>query len=59
MALYSIAFSMAHIFGHKAGMQMVDGLGFDSTWYIITIIGGFCFLLLLVLRGYLKLKKSF
>jgi len=57
MALYSMAFSMAHIFGHKAGMQMVDNWGFDNTWYMITVIGGFCVLLLLILKSYLKNLK--
>jgi len=56
MALYSIAFSMAHIFGHKAGMEMVDGLGFDSTWYIITMLGGLCVFLLFFLKMYMKNK---
>ena len=58
MALYSIAFSMAHIFGHKAGMQMVDGWGFDTTWYMITLIGGLCVILLLILKNYLRLKRK-
>lgn len=58
MALYSIAFSMAHIFGHKAGMQMVDGWGFNNTWYIITVIGGFCVLLLFILKNHLNLNKT-
>ena len=58
MALYSIAFSMAHIFGHKAGMQMVDGWGFNNTWYMITVIGGFCVLLLLILKSHLSLRKQ-
>jgi predicted MFS family arabinose efflux permease len=56
MALYSIAFSIAHIFGHKAGMQMVDGWGFDNTWYMITLIGGFCVLLLFILKTHLNIK---
>ncbi|MFV9550464.1 MDR family MFS transporter [Algibacter sp. PT7-4] len=58
MALYSIAFSMAHIFGHKTGMHMVDGWGFDNTWYMITLIGGLCILLLLILKSHLKLKEN-
>ncbi len=37
MALYSISFSIAHIFGHNAGLQMTDRLGFENTWYIITL----------------------
>ncbi|GAA4957061.1 MFS transporter [Algibacter aquimarinus] len=58
MALYSIAFSMAHIFGHKAGLQMVDDWGFDNTWYTITLIGGFCVILLLILKAHLNIKRS-
>ena len=39
MALYSIAFSIAHIFGHNSGMQLIDNFGFDNTWSLITILG--------------------
>ncbi len=50
MAYYSIAFSAAHIFGHNSGMQMVDALGFDNTWWIITAMSmvGLFFLLMLI-----------
>lgn len=41
MALYMMGFSVAHIFSHNAGMQSVDKLGFDATWYIVT---GLCLL---------------
>ncbi|GAA4230410.1 MFS transporter [Postechiella marina] len=58
MALYSIAFSVAHIFGHKAGMSMVDNLGFNNTWYIITILSALCVFLLFILKLYLKSKKQ-
>ena len=54
MALYSIAFSFAHIFGHNAGMQIVDGFGFDNTWYIMTILGSLCAFLLLYLKLHMK-----
>ncbi|MDD7884952.1 MFS transporter [Flavivirga sp. 57AJ16] len=57
MALYSIAFSIAHIFGHNAGMRMVDALGFDNTWYIVTLLAALCVLLLFILRQYLNTKK--
>ncbi|MGB5417442.1 MDR family MFS transporter [Algibacter sp.] len=57
MALYSIAFSMSHIFGHKAGMQMIDSWGFENTWYMVTLIGGFCVLLFLILKSHLKFKE--
>ncbi len=57
MALYSISFSIAHIFGHNAGMRMVDAFGFDNTWYIITLLAALCVLLLFILRQYLNAKK--
>ncbi len=57
MALYSIAFSFAHIFGHKSGMELASGVGFDNTWYIMTLLGGFCMLLLYVLNQFMKGKQ--
>ncbi|MGB1307954.1 MAG: MDR family MFS transporter [Oceanihabitans sp.] len=54
MALYSIAFSFAHIFGHNAGMRFVDGVGFNNTWFIMTFLGGICVFLIFLLKGYLK-----
>lgn len=54
MALYSIAFSFAHIFGHNAGMRIVDGFGFDNTWYIMAALGSVCAFLLLYLKLHLK-----
>ena len=58
MALYSIAFSIAHIFAHNAGMHMVDDLGFDNTWYIFTMLAGLCVLLLFTLSRYLNTQKK-
>ena len=50
MGFYTVAFSIAHIFGHNSGMQMIDRIGFDTTWIIITAftIIGILFLLLLM-----------
>ena len=56
MALYSISFSIAHIFGHNAGLQMTSHLGFDTTWYIITGIAAICALILFLLNNHLKIK---
>lgn len=58
MALYSISFSFAHIFGHNAGMQMTSSLGFDNTWYIISGIAAICALLLFILNAHLKRFKK-
>jgi predicted MFS family arabinose efflux permease len=57
MALYSISFSIAHIFGHNAGLQMTAHLGYENTWYIITGIAVICALILFSLNEKLKLKK--
>ncbi|WBX73289.1 MFS transporter [Tenacibaculum pacificus] len=49
MAYYSIAFSLAHIFGHNSGMRLIDNYGFDITWWVIisiAVVGLFFFYLL-------------
>ncbi|WP_027421033.1 MFS transporter [Crocinitomix catalasitica] len=33
MALYSIAFSIAHIFSHNLGLHLVEDYGFAVSWY--------------------------
>jgi len=38
MGLYSMSFSLAHIFGHNSGMNLVDAFGFELTWYIVFFI---------------------
>ncbi|WP_054851613.1 MFS transporter [Olleya sp. ITB9] len=58
MALYSIAFSFAHIFGHKSGMELVEGYGYENTWYIMTSLGVLCMLLLFILKQYMKAKPN-
>ena len=57
MALYSMAFSIAHIFGHNAGLQLTAALGFDSTWYIISIIALICSIILFILNKHLNSKQ--
>jgi predicted MFS family arabinose efflux permease len=58
MALYSIAFSLSHIFSHNIGMQMIDKFGFEFTWNAITIFAllGVAILFLLILM--LKKEKA-
>ncbi|MDW7692807.1 MFS transporter [Flammeovirgaceae bacterium SG7u.111] len=59
MALYTISFSIAHVFSHNVGLQMTSRLGFDNTWYIITGIAAVCALLLFSLkRNLLRFKHS-
>ena len=58
MALYSVSFSIAHIFGHNGGLQMTSRWGFDTTWYIISGIASLCALLLFLLNERLKQTKK-
>ncbi len=51
MALFSMNFSLAHIFGHNLGMQSSSLLGFDMTWFIVTGICVIGTLVFLYLRG--------
>ena len=57
MAYYSIAFSLAHIFGHNSGMQLVDNLGFDKTWWIITFMSVIGLLFLFLLNRVVKKEE--
>ena len=38
MGIYSMSFSLAHIFGHNSGMNLVDQFGFELTWYFVFIV---------------------
>ncbi|MGC1632530.1 MAG: MFS transporter [Gelidibacter sp.] len=51
MALYSIAFSISHIFAHNLGFHLIEKLGFHKTW-------GFMSILALVGLGLLIYLKS-
>lgn len=57
MAYYSIAFSLAHIFGHNSGMQLVAAIGFDKTWWIITIMSVIGLFFLWMLSRVVKKEK--
>ncbi|WP_335965545.1 MFS transporter [Galbibacter sp. PAP.153] len=50
LALYSIAFSVSHIFGHNSGLQLIDALGFEFTWYVMIFLGVLGSLLVVYLR---------
>ena len=52
MALFSMNFSFAHIFGHNIGLQSAEHLGFNSTWLIVTGIVGLGMMLLFYLKNY-------
>ncbi|UAM98687.1 MFS transporter [Polaribacter litorisediminis] len=58
MALYSIAFSLAHIFSHNIGMQLIDKFGFEFTWNAITIFALIGVAILLLLIKLLKKEQA-
>lgn len=57
MALYSIAFSVSHIFAHNAGFHAIDAFGYETTWYGTVILALLCIALLLMLISNQKSKE--
>lgn len=58
LSMYVMAFSIAHIFGHNAGLRLVDSLGYNNTWYIMMLLGFIGILCLVYLKYKLKQEKS-
>ncbi|MDJ0646424.1 MAG: MFS transporter [Flavobacteriaceae bacterium] len=54
MALYTISFSISHIFAHNAGMQLISNIGYEMTWYLMTFLSMLCILLLWRLNAITK-----
>jgi predicted MFS family arabinose efflux permease len=38
LALFTMAFAVAQILGHNSGIQLIEKLGYESTWYIMATI---------------------
>lgn len=58
MALYSIAFSISHVFGHNIGFHMIDNYGFDKTWTLMGGLGLVGVVLLVILKKFLKASNA-
>ena len=58
MALYSIGFSIGHIFGHNSGMKLIDRFGFTLTWNVMIILCLVCCALLMYVRFLVKKEKN-
>ncbi|MCE3295584.1 MAG: transporter [Crocinitomicaceae bacterium] len=54
MALFTMAFSLAHILGHNSGMQLVKTIGYYWTWYIM---GGILLLCIALIFWYKNLTQ--
>ncbi|MGJ5641618.1 MDR family MFS transporter [Formosa sp. S-31] len=57
MALYSISFSIAHIIGHNSGMQTINAFGYETTWYLISVVMLVCLLILWALKKKILMEK--
>lgn len=54
LALYTMAFSFAHIFSAKTGMEVIDRFGFEANWFLMGSLGFLAMILMLWLRKELK-----
>lgn len=54
LAMYIMAFSLASVFGHNGGLQLVNAIGYDKTWLVMTILGVLGTVILIVLNKLLK-----
>lgn len=58
LALYTMAFSFAHIFSAKTGMEVINQFGYAVNWYIMAVLGLLAVLLILWLRNSLKRESE-
>ncbi len=58
MGLYSMSFSLAHIFGHNSGMQFINNFGFENTWVFMTLIAALGTFLLYIVKRKLNQEKT-
>jgi predicted MFS family arabinose efflux permease len=58
LALYSMAFSCAHIFSAKTGMEVIDRFGFFTNWFLMGGLGLLAVLLMIWLRRILDLERN-
>jgi predicted MFS family arabinose efflux permease len=58
LAYYTMAFSCAHIFSAKTGMEIIDRFGFEINWYFMGSLGFLAVVLMLWLRKVLFNEKK-
>ena len=57
LAYYTMAFSWAHIFSAKTGMEIIDRFGFDVNWFFMGGLGIVAVVLMLFLKRLLSKEK--
>lgn len=58
LALYSMAFSCAHIFSAKTGMEVIFRFGFSTNWYLMGGLGLLAVVLMIWLRKILDSERE-
>ncbi|WP_405565315.1 MDR family MFS transporter [Polaribacter sp. Asnod6-C07] len=58
MAMYAMSFSLASIFSHNTGMQMIDKFGYEFTWYFMTAFAVLGVGILVILLKILQKKAT-
>ncbi|WP_196887239.1 MDR family MFS transporter [Aureivirga sp. CE67] len=58
MAMYTMAFSFAHIISGKLGTFMVENYGFEANWYLMSILLFVSVLLGVILKKGLDMEKQ-
>ena len=54
LALYAMAFSFAHIFSAKIGMEIIDRFSYEANWFLMGGLGLLAVVLMIWLRKMLK-----
>lgn len=58
LALYSMAFSLTHIFSAKTGMEIIDRYGYEVNWFVMGGLGLLAVVLMVFLRRALEDEKN-
>lgn len=58
MAMYAISFSLASIFSHNSGMQMISFVGYELTWLFMTIFAFLGVAILIALKHFVLKKEQ-
>ena len=58
LAMYTMAFSMAHIFSAKTGMEIIERYSFEANWYVMGSLGIVAILLMIWLQNTLQKEPT-
>jgi len=58
LAMYTMAFSMAHIFSAKTGMEIIERYSFETNWYVMGSLGLVAVILMIWLQKTLQTEPK-